>query len=398
MTDCSNKYAIVLITSRTYYVGLVRSLKKAKIPVIVAVDDPLAIITKTKYVDDVIVLPSNTEEDAYLQALIGLADRYAGSWLLPPSDDSLAIVSRHKKLLSQYFKVSAPDWEHTKLFLDKRYTYEIAEKLGVPHPKTRIPANLDDVIAYAEVATFPCLIKPRQIHIFRLHFHEKMFIAHNVDELVELYEKTSVVDYNVMLQEFIPGTDGEGANYNSYFVDGQPIAEFTAKKIRNAPPQTGSPRVLVTQYIPELIEPGRKILQGLNYDGFSCIEFKRDPRDGVYKLMEVNGRHNLSSLLAVQSGMPFPEIEYRHVVEGIVPTKEQYPSFEEGVYWSLLLSDLSNSIRHYRQERYPLMDYLRPYLGKTVIADVDLRDLGPLYLRIKEFVRKIFRNSPHPTN
>ena len=33
-------------------------------------------------------------------------------------------------------------------------------------------------------------------------------------------------------------------------------------------------------------------------EGFACTEFKYDARDRTFKLLEVNGRHNLSSLLS----------------------------------------------------------------------------------------------------
>ena len=52
--------------------------------------------------------------------------------------------------------------------------------------------------------------------------------------------------------------------------------------------------MVLSEHVPEVIEPGRKILQAMGFYGYACTEFKRDPRDGSHKLMEVNGRHNLS--------------------------------------------------------------------------------------------------------
>ena len=81
----------------------------------------------------------------------------------------------------------------------------------------------------------------------------------------------------------------------------------------------GSPRVAISERIPDVVEPGRRILAAMEFRGFACIEFKLDRRDGVYKLMDVNGRHNLSGMLAVRSGLNFPLRQYRHLAEGIVP-------------------------------------------------------------------------------
>jgi predicted ATP-grasp superfamily ATP-dependent carboligase len=129
--------------------------------------------------------------------------------------------------------------------------------------------------------------------------------------MIAVYQQAAQSGLEVVLQEFIPGDDSLGVNYNSYFWDGEAIIEFTAEKLRNAPPRFGSPRVIMSKDMPEVIAPGRKILQAMGFHGFSCTEFKKDPRDDVYKLMEVNGRHNLSSQLAVSCGINFPWVHYK---------------------------------------------------------------------------------------
>lgn len=95
--------------------------------------------------------------------------------------------------------------------------------------------------------------------------------------------------------------------------------EFTAVKVRGGPPTVGSRRVLENRFVPELLAPGRVIVRGMGLSGYACADFKRDPRDGRFKLMEVNGRHNLSTALAVRRGIAFPWIQYRHLMHGVLP-------------------------------------------------------------------------------
>ena len=189
---------------------------------------------------------------------------------------------------------------------------------------------------------------------------------------------------DVILQEIIPGGDDCGVNYNAYFWDGEPLVEFTAQKVRNAPPTFGSPRVIVSKAIPEVIEPGRKILQAMGFYGYACTEFKRDPRDGVYKLMEVNGRHNLSTLLAVKCGINFPWLHYQHLVNG---TLTQASEYRTGVYWIDELRDLGYSVKSFRQERYGWSQYVRPYLKPHVFAILSLRDPKPFVRRVSGLLR-----------
>jgi len=109
-------------------------------------------------------------------------------------------------------------------------------------------------------------------------------VINNDDDLLYYSSLLNKFELSFVLQEIIPGPPSNGVNYNSYLINHVPVAEFTAKKIRIDPPFFGSPRVIVSQKIPEIIEPGRKLLAALNYEGFSCVEFKKDQRDQVYKL------------------------------------------------------------------------------------------------------------------
>ncbi len=125
----------------------------------------------------------------------------------------------------------------------------------------------------------------------------------------------------MLIQELIPGPDAYGVNYNAYRVGGAIVAECTARKVRQAPPGFGLPRVVRSVEVPQVVEPGRAILEALGLEGFACTEFKYDARDRTFKLLEVNGRHNLSTLLSVRSGMNFPWISYRHLTSGTLPAR-----------------------------------------------------------------------------
>jgi predicted ATP-grasp superfamily ATP-dependent carboligase len=206
-----------------------------------------------------------------------------------------------------------------------------------------------------------------------------MVQAQSLEQLEEAFRIATEANLEVMLQEIIPGDDLEGVNYNSYIWEGKILVEFTAVHVRNAPPWFGSPRVAVSRKVPEVLESGRRLLRELGFSGFSCTEFKCDPRDGIYKLMEINGRHNLSTLLAVRCGINFPWLHYRHLSEGIAP---QAAEFLEEIYWIDLFRDLGYSGMYLNREQQSLADYLRPYLRPHVFASFDYTDLGPFLKRI----------------
>ncbi len=237
---------------------------------------------------------------------------------------------------------------------------------------------------YSQTIEYPCLVKPSQSHLYYEHFGEKMVRVHDLDQMLAVYQQAADVGLEVMLQELIPGEDLLGVSYHSYFWDGESLAEFTAEQTRNGPPEFGSPRVMLSKRIPEVLEPGRRILEAMGFYGFSCIEFKLDPRDGVYKLMEVNGRHSRAEMLDIRCGINFPWLQYRHLVHGELPSASD---FETGVYWIAIDRDLGYSLKYRKQERYSLSEYLRPYLKPHAFATLDLRDPKPFVKRVANLIR-----------
>jgi len=182
----------------------------------------------------------------------------------------------------------------------------------------------------------------------------------------------------------IPGPDSLGVNYNSYFWDGAPQVEFTAQKVRSAPPELGSPCVARSEYVTGVLAPGRAILKAMGFYGYSCTEFKQDPRDGVYKLMEVNGRHNLSTQLAVGCGLNFPWLHYRHLTEGVMPASDGYRT---GLNWIDGTRDFAYAARCLRRER-SLSGFLAPYFQPHVFAVLDWRDPLPIAKRWLDLAAK----------
>jgi D-aspartate ligase len=380
------KPAIVL-SGHTMALGVVRALSIMGVPVTMVHYDERDMGHVSKYITYKIEAPHPEKKPSeFVEILLDCGRRYKGGVLFPVSDETVVIVSKHKQLLEEYFIVSCPQWEITRQFIEKKLTYAVAEASGVPAPKTIVPRSLADVNSYTRKIDFPCLVKPSQSHLFYDHFGRKMFPVDNAEQLIAVYQQATFSGLEVMLQEIIPGADTSVVNYNAYHWNGDPLIEFTAEHIRNAPPSWGSPRVAFSKAIPEVVESGRKILQAMGYHGYACTEFKKDSRDGIYKLMEVNGRHNLSTLLAVRCGINFPWLQYQHLAYGKVPANQK--EFKQHIYWIDIPRDVGYSIKYLKQERYSPLQYLRPYLNSHVFAILDWKDPRPFIKRCTFLIKQ----------
>lgn len=329
--------------------------------------------------------PEKFESD-FINSLEQMSQCYGMGVLFPTTDETLVTISKNKERLKKFFKVSCPDWGVVKSCIEKKYTYELASKNGVLAPRTIIPKSKEDIDSYINKIKFPCLVKPSQSHLFFNHFKKKMFSVNDSETLKSVYKMSAQAGIEVMLQEIVSGGDCNVVNYNAYFIDGKPVAEFTAQHIRNSPPLFGSPRVVLSKKIAEVIEPGRNILKLLNYNGYACVEFKKDDVTGAYSLMEVNARHNLSTILAVKCGINFPFIHYQHLMNDEF---QKAHSFKEGVYWIEIVSDFASSVKYFFKEMYSPFQYLRPYFKPKVYATFDFSDSKPFKRRITNFVKRL---------
>ncbi len=383
---------VLVVGAQTAGLGVVRSLGRRRIPVVVLHYRSNDVAHLSCFATESVRVPRpDHDETAFVRALLQMSAGYGGGVIVPTSDEAVVAVSRHREILAQHFTVACTPWDVTARFIEKRRTYELAAAVGVACPRTVAPVARGDAEEYAETATFPCLVKPSRGDRFVAQFGTKMFRATSVGELLDGYDRAIAAGCDVVLQEFIPGADDDGVNYNSYWVDGRPAAEFTAAKVRGGPPRLGSPRVLISRRVPEVLEPGRAILRAMRFSGYACTEFKRDARDGRLKLMEVNGRHNLSTALAVQCGIDFPWLQYRHLVFGETPRPG---SFTEGVFWIDLLRDLGYSLGRRRGEPFGLAAYLRPYAGPRVFAIPSGDDPMPFVKECAGLVGKLIRPRP----
>ncbi len=367
--------------------GVIRSLGRRGVEVVAAHYDTHEMAHHSKYVVERVAVPHpENEQEDFVDSLLGLASRYEGSVLFPTDDPALVGVSRHWARLADVYEVAAGDWSETQLFIEKQHTYELGERFGVRVPRTAFPRTTADVDSFMQSAEYPVLVKPSQSHLFKAHFGQKMVEVSTDDQLERIYRQSVDRGLEVMFQEIIPGPDRNVVNYNAFAVSGTSVVEFTARQVRKFPSVYGSPRVAVTEVVPDVVEPGRAIINALGFEGFACVEFKIDSRTGEPVLMEVNGRHNLSSWLAVSVGVDFPWMHYNYLANGVKP--QAVEEYREGVYWIDLARDLAGFLVHRKDEGLGTRDLLRPYLRPHVFAIAALNDPVPMVVRILDVARR----------
>jgi predicted ATP-grasp superfamily ATP-dependent carboligase len=110
-------------------------------------------------------------------------------------------------------------------------------------------------------------------------------------------------DRRQLIQEFVPGEVHDAC---FLFCHGSAIAALTQRRLKMYPSQGGQGTYNETTNNSAVRDRAQKLLEALRWHGPAQVEFRVDPRDGVPKLMEINGRFWGTLALSVVAGVDFP--------------------------------------------------------------------------------------------
>ena len=351
--------------------GIVRSLGRRGVPTCV-LDDERSIARHSRYASLTVPAPELRDEERTVEVLLDTAARHGleGWVVFPTREETVAAISRHRDRLSGTLRVPTPDWETVRWAWDKRNTYERAAALGIPAPRTVHPTCVEELDALDLEP--PIVVKPAIKEHFIYATKDKAWRADDRHELRELYLKAAalVPDGEVMLQELIPGDGRQQYAYCAFFKDGHAVATMVARRRRQHPPEFGRASTYVeTIDNPELEELAERFLRSIGYYGLVEVEFKRDPRSGVFKLLDVNARTWGYHTLGPAAGVDFPALLFDDQLGRPVPRCRT----RSGVSWVRLATDIPTAAVEIAGGRLRLPEYLAT-VARSHVEAVFMRD------------------------
>ena len=209
-------------------------------------------------------------------------------------------------------------------------------------------------------------------------------MANNEKELLNLYEKASeIIDPSeIMIQEFLPGGPNYLFSFCPLFKNGKVLAKITAKRARQHPMDFGHASTYAEIVdIPEIEVIGEKFLRRISYYGLSEVEFKLDPRDDKYKVLEINARVWGWHTLAIRAGIDLPYLLYQDMLGEEVRTNSSLKNAK----WIRLMTDIPTVISEICKGRMKIKDYLNSLKGKKEFAVFSLKDPLPFVAELLLF-------------
>jgi predicted ATP-grasp superfamily ATP-dependent carboligase len=209
--------------------------------------------------------------------------------------------------------------------------------------------------------------------------HDKAWRVDDRDALMTAWEKATELMgiESVMVQELIPGGGETQYSFAALCNDGEPVATLTARRARQYPRDFGrSSSFVETVFEPVVEEQGRAIVRELGWTGLIEVEFKRDSRNGAYKLLDVNGRVWTWHTLGRRAGIDFPLLAWRQARgERIRPVKAR-----PGVRWVRLATDFPSALQAISNGELRLREWLLSLRPPIEVALWDWKDPYPALL------------------
>ncbi|MFA6145788.1 MAG: ATP-grasp domain-containing protein [Patescibacteria group bacterium] len=298
----------VLITdaSSLHTLAILRYLSKESIDTFVIRKNKLDVSCYSKYCKGSFIAPSSEDEKTYINFILKILAQEKFDILMPVSYFATAIAAKYKNEINKISKVEIADYDKVQIALNKKSTYDLAEKIGVPYPKTFYPDSLDTIERMAPNFEYPVVIK----WILEVGCNI-VSIVQDKKELIKEYHKICQKyhpsnDILPMIQEFISTDNNEVYCLSALYQNGKCKRIFMQKQTRNVPPTGGTTAYAESCFIPEIKKYSLELLDKLSWHGVVNIEFKLDKKNNIFKLMEINPKFWASTEMALKAGVNFP--------------------------------------------------------------------------------------------
>jgi predicted ATP-grasp superfamily ATP-dependent carboligase len=307
-----------------------------------------------------------------------------------------------RESLAPFVQVLSPGADQVRQIQDKRAVLRLAHQVGISCPKTYMLQDGEDLEEVARTISYPAVLKPRFSHYRRDGGWTKGSVEYASDpqDLKAKYRDLHAQIPFPLVQERIYG---EGRGVFILLWEGQLVAAFCHRRIREKPPWGGVS--VLSESVPldrTLVERSYALLRASGWQGVAMVEFKLDEEDRQPKLMEVNGRFWGSLQLAIDAGINFPLLLYRLAGGASVPAQLEYTV---GARSRWFLGDLDSLLIRLTHRRTPVpfpdgkdsrlkacWKFLKLFERNLRYEVLRVEDPGPGWLECKEYIAATVKN------
>jgi len=380
-------YAIVAGLDHINGLQTVRILARHRIPVIGVTKNPNHYCSRTRLCERILVADTSSEE--MIKSLVQIGPTLGSKAVIYPCTDIIvSIISKYREHLEPWYHIILPENKTVNMLMDKTQFYDFAEKNDFPVSRTLFIHNKTEAKKVAREFNFPCIVKPpmNSIPSWEQNSKSKAYLFDTPDEFLNSYDLLSLWSPTLIAQEWIVGPVNNLFSCNCYFSkNGEPLATFVARKLRQWPPETGDSCLGEECRNEEVLHETIRLFKSVNYRGLGYVEFKQDSRTGKNYIVEPNiGRPTGRSAIAETGGV---EIIYSMYCDALdLPLPPNRVQKYGNAKWIYFARDLQSAFHYYRNGKLTLSEWLHSLRGVTVDAIFAWNDPMPFIAGLIRFV------------
>jgi D-aspartate ligase len=272
----------------------VRTLGRVEVPVYALTEGPFTPVARSRYLAGAFVTRTTPDDppSVLVEMLIQHARRIGRRTIPLATDDEAAVLlAEHRDELEEWFTMPAVAPGLPAKLASKLGLYQLTSVTGIPSPVTLAPSTLAQVMECANRLRFPIVVKNDAAWLrWTSPVVPSTQLVGGPDELLALAQ-TWTEPFNAVLQEYIPASGARDWIFHGYFDgDGSCKVGFTGVKHRSWPPGFGVTSFAETRPNPELHALSVRFAAQIGYRGIADMDWRYDPRDGTYNLLDFNPR------------------------------------------------------------------------------------------------------------
>lgn len=306
MADTSKPKILVTDACRGAAVATIRALARNGYAVIAADSDKNSPGLASRFATHRVVYACpKTNPQQFIEDILAAVDRYRVDLIVPVTEQAVLPLEAARERIQKVCKVPWAPADAMATVRDKNLTFQLADKLGVPYPRTQLVHTTEEALQHGPGLGWPLVLKPNSSHTLSADRPVQVWsvdYAHNEEQLREKMRQFEG-HCPVLLQEYFQGA-GVGVEVLAY--EGKPICAFQHRRLREVPLTGGASSLRRSDPLdPMLFAQTLELIKALKWTGLAMAEFKLNDR-GESRLMEINGRIWGSLPVAIAAGVDFP--------------------------------------------------------------------------------------------
>lgn len=217
--------------------------------------------------------------------------------VFPMIEPSTELLLENIEQYEKYVKFACAGKEGFYKAYDKQLTMTICMENGINCPITK--TDDESLEEFLLKVSFPLALKPRKGSGSRGFYR-----ADSKEKLIELIESGKVVVEDYVIQEFINEAEVHRVSYTLIDREGNVKSSMISKSTRPYPLVIGTNSLFESVDMPEIASQAEKLLKLMGWRGYASVCFIESEKDGIPKVMEINGRISASLKTGIEAGLP----------------------------------------------------------------------------------------------